>query len=233
LVVEYESDDISYADLQTELAHLIDGLGSVENLELDSRLAYLPVVYLDPWTRDCVADYSEKIAPREYDPDFVADVNGFEDAKQLARIHSGTEHWVVTVCSTPGLPLMRALDPRCAITSPKYNPPRTWTTLGAIGVGGLSSSIYTTPGPGGYNLIGRTPVPLWDPRQRHPVFKDRVVLLDAADRVKFVPISEEEFEYTEARVADGSYEFNITAYQRFSVGAYKKWVSSLNQDGQF
>jgi allophanate hydrolase subunit 1 len=233
LVVEYESDDISYADLQTELAHLIDGLGSVENLELDSRLAYLPVVYLDPWTRDCVADYSEKIAPREYDPDFVADVNGFEDAKQLARIHSGTEHWVVTVCSTPGLPLMRALDPRCAITSPKYNPPRTWTTLGAIGVGGLSSSIYTTPGPGGYNLIGRTPVPLWDPRQRHPVFKDRVVLLDAADRVKFVPISEEEFEYTEARVADGSYEFNITAYQRFSVGAYKKWVSSLNQDGRF
>jgi len=233
LVVEYESDDISYADLQTELAHLIDGLGSVENLELDSRLAYLPVVYLDPWTRDCVADYSEKIAPREYDPDFVADVNGFEDAKQLARIHSGTEHWVVAVCSTPGLPLMRALDPRCAITSPKYNPPRTWTTLGAIGVGGLSSSIYTTPGPGGYNLIGRTPVPLWDPRQRHPVFKDRVVLLDAADRVKFVPISEEEFEYTEARVADGSYEFNITAYQRFSVGAYKKWVSSLNQDGRF
>ena len=59
------------------------------------------------------------------------------------------------------------------------------------------------------------------------------MLLDAADRVKFVPISEEEFEYTEARVADGSYEFNITAYQRFSVGAYKKWVSSLNQDGQF
>jgi allophanate hydrolase subunit 1 len=233
LVVEYESDDISYADLQTELAHLIDGLGSVENLELDSRLAYLPVVYLDPWTRDCVADYSEKIAPREYDPDFVADVNGFEDAKQLARIHSGTEHWVVAVCSTPGLPLMRALDPRCAITSPKYNPPRTWTTLGAIGVGGLSSSIYTTPGPGGYNLIGRTPVPLWDPRQRHPVFKDRVVLLDAADRVKFVPISEEEFEYTEGRVADGSYEFNITAYQRFSVGAYKKWVASLNQDGRF
>ena len=233
LVVEYESDDISYADLQTELAHLIDGLGSVENLELDSRLAYLPVVYLDPWTRDCVADYSKKIAPREYDPDFVADVNGFEDAKQLARIHSGTEHWVVAVCSTPGLPLMRALDPRCAITSPKYNPPRTWTTLGAIGVGGLSSSIYTTPGPGGYNLIGRTPVPLWDPRQRHPVFKDRVVLLDAADRVKFVPISEEEFEYTEARVADGSYEFNITAYQRFSVGAYKKWVASLNQDGRF
>ncbi|HIM44739.1 MAG TPA: carboxyltransferase domain-containing protein [Alphaproteobacteria bacterium] len=233
LVVEYDSDDISYGDLQVELERLIGGLGSVEELELDSRLAYLPVMYLDPWTRECVTDYSEKITPREYDPDFVARENGFEDAKQLARVHSGTEHWVVAVCSTPGLPLLRALDPRCAITSPKYNPPRTWTTLGAIGVGGLSTSIYTTPGPGGYNLIGRTPVPLWDPQQRHPIFKDRVVLLDAADRVKFVPIDAEEFDYIEARVADGSYEFNITAYQRFSVGAYKKWVASLNVDGRF
>ena len=233
LVVEYDCDEISYGDLQSELERLIGGLGSVEELELDSRLAYLPVMYLDPWTRDCVADYSEKITPRDDDPDFVARENGFEDAKQLARVHSGTEHWVVAVCSTPGLPLLRALDPRCAITSPKYNPPRTWTTLGAIGVGGLSTSIYTTPGPGGYNLIGRTPVPLWDPQQRHPIFKDRVVLLDAADRVKFVTIGEAEFEYIEARVADGSYEFNITAYQRFSVGAYKKWVASLNADGRF
>ena len=233
LVVEYDSDEISYGDLQSELQRLIGGLGSVEELELDSRLAYLPVMYLDPWTRDCVADYSEKITPREWDPAFVAELNGLEDAQQLARVHSGTEHWVVAVCSTPGLPLMRPLDPRCLITSPKYNPPRTWTTLGAIGVGGLSSSVYTTPGPGGYNLIGRTPVPLWDPRQRLSVFKDRVVLLDAADRVKFVPIGEEEFDYIEGRVADGTYEFNVTAYQRFSVGAYKKWVASLNVDGRF
>jgi urea carboxylase len=233
LVVEYDADEISYGDLQAELERLIGGLGSVEELELDSRLAYLPVMYLDPWTRDCVADYSEKISRRDWDPEYVAKLNGLDDAKQLARVHSGTEHWVVAVCSTPGLPLMRALDPRCALTSPKYNPPRTWTTLGAIGVGGLSTSIYTTPGPGGYNLIGRTPVPLWDPRQRLPVFKDRVVLLDAADRVKFVPIGAEEFDYIEARVADGTYEFNITAYQRFSVGAYKKWVASLNADGRF
>ena len=57
----------------------------------------------------------------------------------------------------------------------------------AIGVGGLSTSIYTTPGPGGYNLIGRTPVPLWDTQASLPAYRDRVVLLDAADRVKFVP----------------------------------------------
>ena len=68
LVVEYESDEISYGDLQKELERLIGGLGSVEKLELDSRLAYLPAMYLDPWTRDCVADYSAKITPRDWDP---------------------------------------------------------------------------------------------------------------------------------------------------------------------
>ena len=145
----------------------------------------------------------------------------------------GTEHWVVAVCSTPGLPLMVALDPRCAITSPKYNPPRTWTTLGAIGVGGLSTSIYTTPGPGGYNLIGRTPVPLWDTQARLPAYRDRVVLLDAADRVKFVPVGQDEFEYIERRVADGTYAFNVTGYQRFSVRQYKAWTASLDASERF
>ena len=233
LIVEYDCDQISYGDLKTELAALIAALGSVENLELDSRLAYLPVMYLDPWTKACIADYCEKIAPREYDPEFVARLNGLEDGRQLARVHSGTEHWVVAVCSTPGLPLLRALDPRCAITSPKYNPPRTWTALGAIGVGGLSTSIYTTPGPGGYNLIGRTPVPLWEAEQRLPVFRDSVVLLRAADRVKFVPIGREEYDYIEARVAAGTYEFNLAGYQKFSVRAYKAWASGLNADGRF
>ena len=160
-------------------------------------------MYRDPWTKACVEDYAQRIAPRDGDPEFVARINGLEDSSQLVRIHSGTEHWVVAVCSTPGLPLMVALDPRCAITSPKYNPPRTWTTLGAIGVGGLSTSIYTTPGPGGYNLIGRTPVPLWDTQARLPAYRDRVVLLDAADRVKFVPVELEEFEYIERRVGRG------------------------------
>ena len=233
VVVEYNPDLIGADDLERELRRLIEGLGSVEELELESRLAYLPVMYNDPWTRACVEDYAQRIAARDGDPEFVARINGLEDSAQLARVHSGTEHWVVAVCSTPGLPLMVALDPRCAITSPKYNPPRTWTTLGAIGVGGLSTSIYTTPGPGGYNLIGRTPVPLWDTQARLPVYRDRVVLLDAADRVKFVPVELEEFEYIERRVADGTYAFNVTGYQRFSVRHYKAWATSLDASERF
>ncbi len=233
VVVEYDFDRIGYLDLVKELRKLVEEIGSVDKLILDSRVVYIPALYLDSETRQCIKDYSEKIKQREYDPKFVARINSLTDERQLARVHSGTEHWVVAVCSTPGLPLMRALDPRCFLTSPKYNPPRTWTTLGAIGVGGLSTSIYTTPGPGGYNLIGRIPIPLWDPKQKHAIFKDKVVLLNAADRVKFMPIDLEEFEYIEKRIEDGSYEFNITAYQKFSVGAYKKWAVSVGSDARF
>ena len=68
---------------------------------------------------------------------------------------------------------------------------------------------------------------------RLTTYRDRVVLLDAADRVKFVPIGREEFDYIARRVEEGSYEFNVTGYQRFSVRAYKAWAASLDRRAWF
>ncbi|MGI9658707.1 MAG: 5-oxoprolinase subunit B family protein [Gaiellaceae bacterium] len=233
LLVEYQADAIAFADLKQELLSLSEQLGPTEELELESRLLYLPVMYLDPWTRACQEDYWQKISKREYDPDLVARVNGLEDAQQLVRVHSGTEHWVVTVGSIPGLPLSRALDPRCAIYSPKYNPARTWTPQGGIGVGGPSTSIYTVASPGGYNLVGRTPALVFDKSGRYSVFNEGGVLLRPADRIKFMPIGLEEFEYIERRMQEGTYEYNFVGYSKFSVSAYNAWVASLDIDGRF
>ncbi|MGD9538078.1 MAG: allophanate hydrolase subunit 1 [Alphaproteobacteria bacterium] len=233
LVVEYDPDAIEYDDLLRELRALAAALGPVDTLELESRLAYLPTMYLDPWTKAAIEDYCVKVKPREFDPTFVARLNGLEDEKQLVRVHSGTEHWVISVCSLPGLPLLRPLDPRSLLTSPKYDPPRLWTPPNAVCTGGMTTSIHTLRVPGGYNLIGRTPVPMWEATQRMPIFKDSVVLLRAADRVKFVPIDLDEYRYVEARVAAGTYEFNVTGYQRFSVGAYRAWAAQQNPKGRF
>ena len=52
-------------------------------------------------------------------------------------------------------------------------------------------------------------------------------------RVKFVPVELEEFEYIERRVADGTYAFNVTGYQRFSVREYKAWAASLDASERF
>jgi KipI family sensor histidine kinase inhibitor len=233
LLVHYDPDLISFADLKTETGRLIGSLGSSDDIELDSRLFYLPTMYRDPWTRACVADYCEKITKKEPDPEFVARINGLADAEQLVRVHSGTEYWVAALGFWPGLPFMMALDPRSVITAPKYNPPRTWTPQGTVGMGGASTAIYPVATPGGYQIFARTPVPIWDTEKRFPVFADSIVLFRAGDRVKFVPITQEEFEHVEAKVSEGTYVYNVVEYQKFSVRNYKSWIASLDKTQRF
>ncbi len=233
MLVHYEADQISYADLVKELRGLIGNLGSPENIELDSRLFYFETMYLDPWTKACIEDYSAKITPKEYDPAFVARINGLKDEHQLVRVHSGTEYWVASLGFWPGLPFLMPLDPRAMITCPKYNPPRTWTPQGTVGMGGSASAIYPVATPGGYQLFGRTPVPIWDYERRFEAFGDSIVLFRPGDRIKFVTVDKAQYDDVEARVKDGSYIHNMVGYQKFSVKNYKAWVGSLDRSQRF
>ncbi|MBN9008095.1 MAG: allophanate hydrolase subunit 1 [Rhizobiales bacterium] len=226
VLVQYDFEMLSFRDLGRELVRLYDALPPISDMVIESRLVRIPVFYGDPWTRECIEDYRAKVAQREYDPDFVARVNNLDSAEAVYARHSGCEQWVVTVSSFPGLPILRALDRKCEVISPKYNPPRTWTPVGSIGVGGTSTSIYTIPSPGGYNLIGRTPAPVWDPHQSLPALKDTAILLKAADRVRFIPIGRDEFDEISASVSEGRYVHEIEP-GTFSVRAYHESRSSL------
>lgn len=227
ILIHYDPEQIAYDDLRKELTRLLGSLGPSEAIELESRLFYFPTMYLDPWTRECVDDYCKKIKEKERDPEFVARLNGLADAADLVRVHSGTEYWVASLGFWPGLPFMMPLDPRCRLSAPKYNPARTWTPEGTIGMGGTSTAIYPVATPGGYQIFARTPVPIWDPAQRFATFRDSIVLFRAGDRVKFVPIEREEFDWVEAKVKDGSYVYNVVEYQKFSVKQYKRWCDSI------
>lgn len=233
MLIHYEPEDISFADLKSEMAKLIASLGPSDDLELDSRLFYFPTVYLDHWTKEAVADYIEKIAKKTPDPEYISELNGLEDVEQFVRVHSGTEYWVASLGFWPGLPFMMPLDPRCRLTAPKYNPPRTWTPKGTVGMGGMSTAIYPEQLPGGYQIFARTPVPIWDPDQRFPVFEASICLFQPGDRVKFVPCSVEEFEVIERQVTEGSYQYNVVEYQKFSVANYKAWVDELDPSKRF
>lgn len=233
MLVHYEPEEISFADLRTEMERLVAALGPSDNIELPSRLFYFPTVYLDPWTRECVEDYVAKIAPKTPDPEFVAELNGLADVDQFVRVHSGTEYWVASLGFWPGLPFMMALDPRCKLTAPKYNPPRTWTPKGTVGMGGASTAIYPERLAGGYQIFGRIPVPIWDPNKRFDVFSDSICLFRPGDRVKFVPCTVEAFEEAERQVEAGSYVYNVVEYQKFSVAQYKAWISKLDPAARF
>ena len=202
-------------------------LTSADDVTLPSRLIELPVFYLDPWTRDCVAEYSRNIRPIEDDPTYVARVNGLAGPEAFVRLHSATQHWVGGVGFYPGLPDMLPLDPRCQFSVPKYNPPRLWTTARAVGVGGGFTSIYPMNTPGGYHLIGRTPVPIYSLDTRLEAFRHQATLFRPGDRIKFRPIDRAEYDWIEREVDAGTYRYLIWDYDLFSLSRYRAWAASL------
>ncbi|MFT4582747.1 MAG: urea carboxylase [Gammaproteobacteria bacterium] len=234
LLVHYEPDDVSFSDLKREMLRLAGSISEAGDVEVDSRLLYFPAVYLDPWTAAAMAEYREKINPeKDPDPEFITQLNGLDNVDQFVRVHSGTEYWCAALGFWPGTPFLMPLDPRCKLTAPKYNPPRTFTPRGTIGMGGGSTAIYPVDGPGGYQIFARTPVPIWDAQQRLPEFADQLWLLQPTDRIKFIPCSVQEFDEIERKVEEGSYTMNITGYQKVSLNRYKVWADGLDKNSRF
>ena len=202
IVISYDPDRIGYDDVVREIGGIFASLGSLEDVELPSPLYTFPVLYFDHVTRACWEDYCARIVEKEYDPDLMVRLNKLESRAQLARIHSGTEYWVAALGFYPGLASLIALDPRCRLTAPKYNPPRTWTPKGTLGYGGSVTCLYPARTPGGYQIIGHSPVPVFDLEQRLRAFRDRLALLRPGDRVRFVPVGREEYDHVTAQVGE-------------------------------
>jgi urea carboxylase len=102
---------------------------------------------------------------------------------------------------------------------------------GAIGVGGGFTSIYPIVSPGGYHLIGRTPVPIYSLDTRLAPFRKRATLFQPGDRIKFRPIPLEEYEAIAAEAAAGEYRYLIWDYDLFSLSRYLAWVGDLDGHG--
>lgn len=227
--VSYDPGLISYDDTVSEVMALFRSIGSLESLELDSRMFYVPVLYYDPWTRECVDDYRTKLADKEWDGDFLVRLNDLESLDQLQRVHSASDYWVAALGFWPGLCSLMPLDPRSRLIAPKYDPPRTWTPKGTIGHGGAITCIYPDQTPGGYQIFARTPMPIWDREQRLRAFQNSLALFRPGDRVRFQPIDREEYDYIDAKVRDGSYVHNCVEYQRFSIKNYHAWLGTIDE----
>lgn len=100
---------------------------------------------------------------------------------EVIQLHSAAEYLVYMVGFAPGFPYLGGLDARLA--TPRRAAPRSLVPAGAVGIAGLQTGIYSLPTPGGWQLIGRTPQRLFDAGRARPS------LLQAGDRLRFVPIS--------------------------------------------
>jgi inhibitor of KinA len=104
--------------------------------------------------------------------------------REVIEIHSGTTYKVYMLGFSPGFPYLVDLDAR--LHTPRLSSPRTRVPAGSVAIGGEHTGIYSLEGPGGWNIIGRTSVKLFDPAKPGA----QMFLLRQGDRVRFVPTTE-------------------------------------------
>jgi allophanate hydrolase subunit 1 len=207
-----------------------------EGSEIPSRLVNMPIAFDDSESRRAVQRYVDTIradAPNAEggtNVDYVVRYNGFADREALYEAVLATEQWVGFVGFFPGLPFMFPLDPRETVFVPKYNPSRTWTAEGAVGLGGPCYSIYPVESAGGYQLLGRT-LPVYDLAGRNAVFRDDPLLLRPADRVRFHRVEEEELLRLFDDVRADRYRYDRQEGV-FDVGEYVEWLTTVRDEAE-
>lgn len=102
--------------------------------------------------------------------------------EDVVRLHVANEYTVAMLGFAPGFPYLLGLDPRLA--TPRLATPRTHVAAGSVAIGGAQTGLYPRASPGGWNLIGRTDLVLFDP------LRDPPALLAPGDRVRFVVVAD-------------------------------------------
>ena len=191
VLLSYDSLVIHAEDLISEIKGVVEQIPEVK--EVPSRLIELPVKYKGRWGPDL---------------EFIAQQNNIS-VDEVVRIHSETIHWVGMVGFTPGSPQLMQLNPSLLLSVRKYISPRIYTPQGTVALGGSITAIYPVVSPGGYQMMGLTPVPIYDRFQSLDIFEASPVLLRIGDRVKFVRVDDEEFDYIRQQVWECSYRYKI------------------------
>ena len=134
----------------------------------------------------------------------MADVcahTGLTEAEVIAR-HTATAYLVYCTGFAAGFAYLGGLDQ--ALHTPRLDTPRTRVPAGSVGIGGEQTGVYPAALPGGWRIIGRTPVPFFDPRQEPPG------LVSAGDYLRFHPVSVGEFARIQKQVEAGAYTVERT-----------------------
>lgn len=122
----------------------------------------------------------------EFGPDlpFVAQHAGLTEEEVIA-LHSGRDYRIYMLGFLPGFPYLGGLDKR--LFTPRLGTPRTAIPAGSVGIGGEQTGIYPIASPGGWQLIGRTPLKLFDPAAGALPYA-------AGDRIRFTPITRAKYD---------------------------------------
>jgi urea carboxylase len=211
-MLRVDPDAVDPRDVAALLGHSHAEHAEGARLTIHARLAELPVYYDDPWTLETLMRFRDRHqAPELSDLEYCARINGFADVKDLIRAHSANPFIATFIGFMPGNAESYQLVPReRQLQAPKYLRPRTDTPDRALGHGGAFTTIYPVRGAGGFQLLGRSAVPVFDPEHRLADFDGHIVLPRAGDIFKYRPIDADEYDDIRSSVEDGSYRYRMS-----------------------
>lgn len=192
LLVHYDGQIFDFDVVDTELKKLV----LESSAETSGSSVRSPLVYELPTA------YGGEFGP---DLESVAKHAGISTI-EVVKIHSGTAYRVYMIGFSPGFPYLGGMDAR--IATPRLATPRTRVPAGSVGIAESQTGVYPTASPGGWQLIGRTPVRLFDHEKEPPS------VLQPGHFVRFVPIEDERFPEIEREVTAGDYEISVSELSR-------------------
>lgn len=186
-MIHYDPGAISYAALVKRLEGLIGGLDAIEIPPSD--VLEVPVLY-----------GGEEMGP---DLAFVAEHAGLSE-REVIDLHTSTEYLIYMLGFTPGFTYLGGMSAK--LETPRLKQPRVKIPAGSVGIAGKQTGVYPIDSPGGWQLIGRTPVKMYDPNRETPI------LPKAGQYIKFRAI--ERTEYDEIAAAAEKNEYVCRTYPR-------------------
>lgn len=195
LAVYYDPVLLPYSNIEAILEELVEDVESTTPAEEDEyvRVVRVPVLY----GQDCGPDLGE-----------VARHCGLTPEEVILR-HSRRAYLVYFIGFTPGFPYLGGMDQR--LYTPRLKEPRLRISAGSVGIAGKQTGIYPVDSPGGWQIIGRTPIPLYQPQ------KDPPTLLRAGNYVRFVPVEKEIYLLLQAEVSQGAWKPQVEMMRRKEV----------------
>ena len=188
VTVLYDSTVTSAGTLKIKLERIIKKLG---NSQQSSAVLYkIPVCYEEEFSPDMKNVEAHTGLSRE----------------EIIKIHSSTDYLIYMLGFLPGFAYLGEMDKRLA--TPRLDSPRVEINRGAVGIGGEQTGIYPVASPGGWQLIGRTPVLVYDRERENPI------LYKSGDYIRFVPISRNEYFEIEKAVQGGTYTVQTEEVRR-------------------
>lgn len=183
LLVQYRPEKIRFKELKERFEGL---MGSLDNIEIPPpTVIEIPVLYGGEMGPDLetVAEHSHK-TPEE-----------------VIRIHTSEEYLIYMLGFIAGFPYLGGMSRE--IATPRLKSPRVKIEGGSVGIAGEQTGIYPVASPGGWQLIGRTPLKLYDAEREKPV------LLESGQYIRFRAVTEAEYEQIEKAVNGNTYQYVV------------------------